>query len=106
MNSLSCLYSLFLPLPVTSSPLQNMNEAAARQSMKPRESSQAQDLLTMFNETSAANTQSHLRLKTEARKKHGELNDLIDHLSDKLSDVASSIDKEFLAAYKGMYPPS
>ena len=39
-------------------------------------------------------------LKGEARKKHNELNDLIDHLSDKLSDVASSIDKEFLAAYK------
>lgn len=42
----------------------------------------------------------HTQLKSAARKKHGELNDLIDHLSDRLSDVASSIDREFLAAYK------
>ena len=50
-----------------------------------------------FKEEVAA---QHMQLKSVARKKHGELNDLIDHLSDKLSDVASNIDKEFLAAYK------
>ena len=77
-----------------------MNEGD-RKSVKPvfgGQSQQAQDFMT-----STANT--HTRLKTEARRKHGELNDLIDHLSDKLSDVASSIDKEFLAAYKGKYHP-
>lgn len=37
---------------------------------------------------------------TKAKRNHGELMDMLDHLSGKLSHVSSTVDKEFLSAYR------